>query len=136
MPLALFAVLPQHNVAFTLSNNDHRSGTVAMKSASAHRRKLRHMAAIGGVRERKAHVPYSFSLHRKIVEGKLIDVWHQVGFPIAVGYMLVVTQKLFSFVKPITKIEGVAKDEVLVVKDIDHARASRAREQPDRFVAG
>ncbi len=71
----------------------------------------------------------------KSSSGELIDVRHQIGFPIALCHVLVVAQKLVAFVEAIAKIKWIAKDEILVVKNIDHARASRAGKQADWFVA-
>ena len=62
------------------------------------------LAVVPAARQAEAHDLYALPLHREIVEGKLIDVGHQVGFPIAVGHMLVVAQKFVAGVKAIAML--------------------------------
>src|SRR5258705_5067350 len=135
MELAFFAVLPQHDVTFALRNDDHRAWSVAMKGTAATRRKLRHMTAVSRVGEREAHVLYAFAFHGKIVEGELIDVRHQISFPVTLCHAFIVAQKLVAFVETVAEIKWITKDEILVVKNIDHARASRTGKQAHRVVA-
>src|SRR5205814_1662901 len=84
-------------------------------SPAATRRKLRHVTAVSRVGKRKAHMLHAFPFHRKIVERELIDVRYQIGFPVALGHMFVVAQKIFALVKAVAKVEWIAKDKVLVV---------------------
>src|SRR5262245_17950568 len=127
-------VPPEHHVALTLGDDDHGARTVAVKSAARARRKFRNMTTVGGVRQGIAHVLYPFALHRKIIESKLIHVRNEIGFPISVRHMLIKSQKLLAVVKTVAKVKRVAKDKILSVKNIDHARASGSGEQTDRFV--
>ena len=75
-----------------------------------------------------------FAFHGKIVERKLIDVRNQIGFPIALRHMFIETEELIAGVKTIPKIKRIAKDKILVVKNIDHARTGGADEQAHRLI--
>ena len=134
MVLPILAVLPQRHIAFALGDDDDRARPVAVKCTAATGREFGDVATVGGIGKSKAHVLDAFAFHGKIVERKLIDVRNQIGFPIAVRHMLVVTQELIAGVETIPKIKRIAKDKILVVKNIDHARTGRADEQAHRLI--
>src|SRR5262245_56617273 len=128
------AVLPEHDVALALGDDNHGAGTVAVKGTARTRRKFRNVATVGGIRQGVTHVPYPFALHGKIIKHKLIDVGNETGFPISIRHMLVKLQKLLTVMKPVAEVKRITKDKILIVKNIDHARASGSRKQTDGFV--
>src|SRR5262245_41822271 len=136
MARSWLAILPEHHVTRSLSDDDHGSRTVAMKSAAAPRRKFRDVTTVGRVRKREPHMLDPFALHREIVQNKLIDVRDEIGFPITVGYVFVPEEKLLAFMKPVAKIERITKDKVFIVKNIDHPRTGGPGEHPHRLVPG
>src|SRR5262245_37382885 len=109
-------VLPEHDIALTLGDDDHGTGTVTVKGAARARRKFRNMTTVGGVRQGIAHVLYPFALHRKIIEGKLIHVRNEIGFPISVRHMPVKLQKLLAVMKTVAEVKRVTKNKILIVK--------------------
>src|SRR5262245_15005296 len=50
--------------------------------------------------------------------------------------MLVKLQKLLTVIKTVAEVKRITKDKILIVKHIDHARASGSRKQTDGFVPG
>src|SRR5215813_13286710 len=94
------------------------------------------MATIGGIRQGVTHVPYPFALHGKIIEHELIHIGNEIGFPISIRHMLVKLQKLLTVMKTVAEVKRITKDKILIVKNIDHARASGSSKQTDGFVPG
>src|SRR5215813_12484215 len=92
------------------------------------------MATIGGIRQGVTHVPYPFALHGKIIEYKLIHIGNEIGFPISIRHMLVKLHKLLTVMKTVAEVKRVTENKILIVKNIDHARASGSRKQTDAFV--
>ena len=58
----------------------------------------------------------------------MIYVVNEIGFPISIRHMLIKLQKLLALMKTVAKVKRVTKDKILVMNNIDHARASSSGE--------
>ena len=131
--LPRLAILPEHHVPFSLRDDNHGARAVTVKGAPAAGGKLGNVTAVGGVGERKAHMPDAFALHRELVERKLIDVRNEIRFPVAIRHVLIETKKFVTRVKPIAKLERIPENKILIVKDVDHARARGSGKETHRL---
>src|SRR5687768_12298725 len=105
-----------------------------MKQAAAPRGKLLNVTTIGRAREAEAHDLHALALHRIIVQRKRIDVGNQIAFPGTNCELFVLVEELAIGTKTVTKLKGITKNEILVVKQIDHVRRIGAGEKAHRLV--
>ena len=91
------------------------------------------MTAIGGVRQGEAHVLDPFALHWKIVQDELIHVRDQIGFPISIRHVFIEAQIVLAIMKAIAKVKRVTENEIVIVKNIDHARTGRTGKDTNRL---
>ena len=120
--LAWFVFAPHHGKACTLSYRNHGARPVAVKSAAASYGDLLYVAAVDGPRQTKAHDADPFALHGVIIQSEGVYVRDKVRLPTAECKRHVMLKKIRLVAKAVMELEGIAKDKIFVMKQVDQVR--------------
>jgi hypothetical protein len=107
---------------------------VAVKRAPAAGRKFLNVAAIGCSRKTEAHDLHTFTLHWIIIESERIDIRDQIAFPRTHSETFVLLKELPLRSKPVAELKGIAKDKIIVVKQIDDMGRVGAPKKTHRLI--
>ena len=133
-PLSLFAFAPHHRESLALRHRHDGARTVTVERAAASRRKLLNVTPVGSAGEAEAHDLHPLAFHRIVIENESIDVRHQITFPRAHRQAFIFLKEFPLWTETVAELKGIAEDELIIVKKVDHMWRVGTRKKAHRLV--
>src|SRR2546429_57473 len=131
---SLFAFATHHRESLALRLRHDGARTVTVERAAASRRKLLNVTPVGGAGETEAHDFHPLAFHRIVIENESIDVRHQITFPRAHRQAFIFLKEFPLWTETVAELKGIAEDELIIVKKVDHMWRVGARKKAHKLV--